>query len=203
MGKVSRLLLGTQNNGKLKEMRAFLGTRCEVVGLSDLGRDIPEVPENENTYYEHALKKAVSYQRLMGIPCVADDSGLEIDALGGAPGVHSATFGGVGLEWPQRWAHVLKQLKAFPPNRWTARFRCVLCFYDGKAAPLFFEGITEGRILPEPVGDRGFGYDPIVFSNELGTAFAQASIADKNRVSHRAKALKLFADWLDQSGSRG
>lgn len=197
-----RLLLGTQNAGKIAEMRAFLAGRYEVLGLSDLGRPVPEVVEDQDSYYEHALKKAVAYHRLSGVEVVADDSGLEVDCLGGAPGVHSADFGGEGLSWPARWDYLHRQLRGFPPERWTARFRCVICYYDGRTAPVFFEGVTQGRILPAPTGQGGFGYDPIVFSQELGMSFAQASTESKNQVSHRAKALKAFGDWLDQRGSR-
>ncbi len=198
----TRLLLGTQNPGKVTELRALLAGRRDVVGLADLGRAIPEVVEDGTTYYENALKKAVAYQRLSGLVVVSDDSGLEIDCLGGAPGVDSAYFGGPHLTWPQRWAYVASQVKAFPVAKWTARFRCVLCYFDGKNAPIFFEGTTEGRLLAEPDGSSGFGYDPILFSNELSMSFGRASDDAKNRVSHRAKAFKAFGEWLDQSGSR-
>jgi XTP/dITP diphosphohydrolase len=197
----NRILLGTQNAGKVNELRAVLKS-CEIVGLADLGRPIPEVVEDGTSYYEHALKKAIAYQRLTGIPTLSDDSGLEIDCLGGAPGVDSAYFGGPDLTWPERWAYVAIQLKAFPPAKWTARFRCVLCYFDGKSVPVFFEGVTAGRILATPDGESGFGYDPIVYSSELEMSFGRASNEAKNRVSHRAKALKAFGEWLDQRGSR-
>ncbi|MBY0372283.1 non-canonical purine NTP pyrophosphatase [bacterium] len=192
------LLLGTQNRGKIEELRALLGADYLVQGLEDLGKSPPTVVEDGNSYREHALKKALAYSGWAGCPVLADDSGLEVDALGGAPGVHSAYYGGENLTWPQRWAYLLEALKPFPQEKWTARFRCVLCYVDGTSAPQFFEGVAEGRVVPSPRGDKGFGYDPILWSTDLGMTFAEAPAERKNAVSHRARALFSFRQWLDR-----
>jgi XTP/dITP diphosphohydrolase len=189
------ILLGTQNEGKLLELRAILGEGYPLIGLSDLPASPPSVLEDGSTYRENAFKKAHAYFHHARMPVLADDSGLEVDVLNGAPGVDSAHYGGRDLSWPQRWACLQNALRPFPAETWTARFRCVLCFFDG-AQTVYFEGVASGKILEAPQGEKGFGYDPIVFSDELGMSFAQASVAEKNRVSHRARALAEFKDWL-------
>ncbi len=198
---MSKLLLGTTNPGKIAELRVWLGPRVLVQGLADLGVEIPEVIEDGKTYFENAWKKAEAYYRMSGLPVLTDDSGLEVDALSGAPGIHSAYYGGADLSWPQRWDYLLDQiLRSGSAEPWHARFRCVLCYFDG-AQRHYFEGVSEGHVLAQPTGKGGFGYDPVVFSRELGVSFGEASVEAKNRVSHRAKALKLFGEWLDQRSS--
>ena len=192
----STIVLGTRNAGKISELRAVLGVRWTVKGLEDFGSDIPDVVEDGDTYRENALKKATAYQKWVGLPVLADDSGLEVDALGGAPGVHSAYYGGENISWPERWAHLYRELAPHPPEKWTGRFRCVLCYVDGQHLPRFFEAVTEGHVLPRPQGNQGFGYDPILWSNDLKCSFGEASADQKNQVSHRARALHAFANWM-------
>ncbi len=193
-----RILLGTQNPGKVAEFRLLLGNDYSVLGLSDCGIQVVPVPETGTTYFENSLAKAVGYQALSGLSVLADDSGLEVDALAGAPGVFSADLGGSEISWPERWAVLWQKLRSRPEAEWTARFRCVLCFYSPGAVPRFFEGVAEGKVLPTAVGSQGFGYDPIFFSNELGRGFAEATPFEKNRVSARAKALRSLREWLDR-----
>ncbi len=196
----ARLLLGSSNDGKIGELRALFQGSREVVGLKDLNRPAPEVEEDGSTYRENAHKKAESYFHWSGLPTVADDSGLEVEALGNAPGLYSARFGGEALSWPERWDHLVLQLKGHP-QPWVARFRCVLCYFDGKAAH-FFEGVAAGKILDKPTGSGGFGYDPIVFIDALQKTFAEASTQEKNLVSHRAIAFRSLRDWLDRAEGR-
>lgn len=192
------LLLATENQGKLKEFRSFLGVSFHC--LSPHGKI--EIIEDGTTYFENALKKAVGYFTALKVPVLSDDSGLEVDALNGAPGVFSARFGGEGISWPERWGYLHKALSSSPLERWTARFRCVLCYYDGKTVPVFFEGVTEGRIVSEPKGGKGFGYDPIFHSSVLKKTFAEATDEEKSRVSHRAEAIRVFLEWWPSRPTR-
>lgn len=189
----SRLLLATSNKGKIEELRAFFRLKqspLQCVGPEDLGKAAPEVEENGSTYRANALLKAEAYERLFKVPVLADDSGLEVEALNDAPGIFSARFGGEGLTWPQRWEALYKKLHP-RPEPWAARFRCVLCYYDG-TVPWYTEGTVEGFLLSGPRGGEGFGYDPIFLCPELGKTFGEATASEKDRVSHRAKALETF-----------
>ncbi len=192
-----KLLIATGNLGKLAEFKKLLPENWEVSGTNDSRFQSikpPEVPETGETYYEHALIKALRYQALYKVPVLADDSGLEVDALHGRPGVHSAFYGGEHLTFPERCQKLLKELAPIEPLRWTARFRCVLCFLDGHGVPVFFQGTVEGKIAPAAAGGNGFGYDPIFYSTELGLTFGEASPDDKGRISHRAEAVQSFLE---------
>lgn len=183
------LLIATTNQGKFKEFEKILSPYfvCE-----SLPKGIPEADEDGNTYAENAEKKARFYFEKFKTPVLSDDSGLEVEGLNGQPGVHSARFAGNIITWPERWALLLEKLGS--GNR-TARFRSVLCYFDGKTAR-FFEGKTEGTILPKPEGAGGFGYDPIFYSNDLRKSFGVASAEEKNRISHRARAITQFVEWV-------
>lgn len=182
----SRLLLASSNAGKLKEFEGLIGDAFEVV----LAPHALEVIEDGETYFENALKKAMAYWAAFKTPVLSDDSGLEVDALGGRPGLYSARYGGEKIGWPERWAHLHGELAG--KADWSARFRCVLCHYDGVSVPRFFQATAEGKIVAEPRGGKGFGYDPIFFSSDLGRTFGEATDAEKARVSHRALAAKVF-----------
>lgn len=205
MTGVSRtIVLATGNAGKAVEFRRLLGDDFRVLTLADVERDVgaaaPAVEETGESYYENALKKALGYfafaKRMHAdgapFPVLADDSGLELDALGGLPGVYSARFGGEDLSWPARWQHLQDELQNTGTGPWPARFRCVLCYYDGVNPPLFFEGTTEGSVIPAAKGTAGFGYDPIFYSDALGGTFGEATEEKKDGVSHRARALEKF-----------
>jgi len=191
-----KLLLATRNPGKIKELVQKLdplGVKC--LGMNDVEDPIPEVVEDGKTYHENALKKAMAFQRQYSLPVLADDSGLEVQALGGAPGIHSARYGGVALSWPERWAYLTSELSQFS-RPWKAQFRCVLCFIEESNDPIYFEGTCLGEICPEPQGSKGFGYDPIFLSDDLGTSFGLASAEQKQKVSHRTRALSKFIQLL-------
>ncbi|MFL5518065.1 MAG: non-canonical purine NTP pyrophosphatase, partial [Gemmatimonadales bacterium] len=152
----------------------------------------------------NARRKAEHFARLSGLPTVADDSGLEVFALGGAPGVRSRRWAGASGSALQvdaaNNAELLRRLRGAPEPRRRARYRCVLVLLrTPSAVPEIFEGVCGGRILEEPRGDRGFGYDPLFFSDELGRTFGEASPEEKDAVSHRGRALRALADALGPS----
>lgn len=189
-----RLLVATHNPGKAREIRALLDrVPVEVVTLKDLGI-AEEVPEEGATLEENAVAKAVAYARLSGLWTLADDSGLEVDALGGEPGVHSKRFAPTD---PERIARLLERLEGVPWERRTARFRCVVALaLPGDAVHRAY-GTVEGRIAFRPAGSGGFGYDPIFFLQRLGRTLAQLSPEEKNAVSHRGRAVRAIRALLD------
>jgi len=195
---MTRLLFATLNRGKLRELRQILaGIELELLGLADLG-DTPEVVEDAETFAGNARKKAVAMMRATGLPTIADDSGLEVDALDGRPGVRSARYAGVGASDADRVVKLLGELRGVPRARRTARFRCAVA-YVHPAEPArveLREAACEGWITERPSGENGFGYDPVFFVDELGQTFAEAPAADKNRLSHRGKALRQMAAVL-------
>ena len=185
---MAKLVLATQNKGKIDEFKGLLGPAVE---LSSLPPGLEEVPEEGSTYIENARQKAEQYFQIVKAPVLADDSGLVIDVLNGEPGVFSARYGGAGLSWPQRWDYVYSKLKGFPEADWKAHFLCVLYYYDGKIGKSW-EGKVFGLIAPKPAGTKGFGYDPIFYSSTLKKTFGEASIEEKQQVSHRAVAVRAF-----------
>jgi len=193
-----KLLLASENLGKLSEFQELLGGKITCLSAADttLPRKFtPQIVEDGETYFENALKKAMGYYRAFGIPVLSDDSGLEVDPLNGAPGVFSARFGGEEISWPDRWRLLHEKLAPFSRDTWRARFRAVLCYYDGETVPRFFQGVTEGLIV-EAKGAKGFGYDPIFYSDVLKKTFGEASSAEKHRCSHRSAASREFLSFL-------
>jgi XTP/dITP diphosphohydrolase len=194
-----KLLVATNNPGKLKEYRDLLrGLPVEITGLQEEGIDF-EPEETGSTFEENAALKARAFAARSGLPTLADDSGLEIDALGGAPGVHSARYGGARRgEDVYRYEMVLRQLEGVPLAKRTARFRCVVAVAlpDGWAATA--GGKVEGVIAFEPQGDHGFGYDPIFFIPEFECTMAQLPPETKNRISHRARAVQAARSILER-----
>lgn len=192
----ARFVLATQNPGKVAEMNALLGPAgVEVISAADAG--VPTFPpETGGTYEANALIKAQHVTHESGLPALADDSGLEVDALSGEPGVHTARFGGEGLTQEERNALLLERLVGVPEAQRTARFRAVMALVHPGEDPVTFEGVCEGCILEAPAPGGGFGYDPVFYSFDLGQAFSQASKESKNRVSHRGRALTALLDWL-------
>ena len=193
---LEKLVLATTNAGKVAEFRRAL-TGIEVVSALELGvRDFPE--ETGGSYAANTLTKASFVTGQTGLPSLADDSGLEVAALGGAPGLYSARFGGLTSE-RERTDHLLTQLRGVPEAERGAQFVCVLGFVtpDGEAET--FEGCCKGRITEAARGTGGHGYDPVFYSVDLSETFAEASPEAKGRVSHRARALAAFSTWLEQS----
>ena len=192
------LVLATLNPHKGRELVALLGAvPFEIKLLSEFpDARLPE--ETGQTYAENALVKARTAARLTGARALGDDSGLEVDALGGAPGLHTARFGGPGLTDRRRWELLLERLRDVPPARRTARFRCVIALADPARGEQVVEGVVEGVIAAAPRGSGGFGYDPVFFYPPLGRTFGEISDEDKQRVSHRGKALAVARRLLSE-----
>jgi len=183
------LVLATLNPAKGRELLALLGAvPFEIRLLADVpGARLPE--ETGATYAENALAKARTAAELTGALALGDDSGLEVDALDGAPGLYTARFGGPGLDDQGRRELLLERLRGVPPARRTARFRCVIALAGPARAEKVVEGVAEGVIAEAPRGSGGFGYDPVFFYPPLGRTFAELSDEEKARVSHRGLAL--------------
>jgi XTP/dITP diphosphohydrolase len=191
---VKTLVVATGNPGKIKECAAFLSpSGFTVLGLDALTDKTP-VEETGSTFEANARLKAEGYSLRTPHLVLADDSGLEVDALGGAPGVLSARYGGPGLTDPERCTALLAALAETPDDRRTARFRCVLALAKAGTTLATHEGVVEGTILRAPRGGQGFGYDPIFFHAPSGCAFAELSVGEKERVSHRGNALRKIGD---------
>lgn len=189
---MKRILVATGNEGKLREFaEALAPAGYEVVGLEALSDRAP-VEETGETFEENARLKAEAYSRRTELPVLADDSGLEVDALDGRPGVLSARFGGGLLSDAARSRAVLKEMVDVPEAERTARFRCVLALAREGRTLATFEGVVEGRILTSLRGAGGFGYDPIFFHPPLGKTFAEMSVPEKREVSHRGRAVAAF-----------
>jgi XTP/dITP diphosphohydrolase len=183
------LVLATLNPAKGRELVALLGdVPFEIRLLADVpGARLPD--ETGATYADNALVKARTAAALTGSLSLGDDSGLEVDALGGEPGLYTARFGGPGLDDRGRWQLLLERVRDVPPARRTARFRCVIALASPARAENVVEGVAEGVIAEAPRGSHGFGYDPVFFYPPLGRTFAELSDEEKARVSHRGLAL--------------
>lgn len=195
-----KLLVATQNSGKVLEFRALLAPLdASVCFPSDIGLHI-EVPEDGDTYADNASQKALAYAHASRLLALADDSGLEVDALDGAPGVHSARYAS-GHD-ADRVATLLAQLRGMPKEQRTARFRCVVVIASPNGEIHSAEGVCEGCITDRPVGRGGFGYDPVFFLPEHNCTMAQLSLEEKNRISHRARAVEAALPILRNLLSR-
>jgi XTP/dITP diphosphohydrolase len=185
-----RLLLATLNRAKARELVTLLGdVPYTIISLADVpGARLPE--ETAETYAGNALLKAQAAVELDGDVALGDDSGLEVDALGGGPGVRSARFGGPDLDDAGRTALLLERLRGVPPERRTARFRCVIALVDRTDRARIVEGVVEGLIAEAPRGRGGFGYDPVFFHPGSGRTFGELSDAEKSGLSHRALAAR-------------
>ena len=183
------LVLATLNPAKGRELVALLGSvPFEIRMLADIpGARLPD--ETGTTYADNALVKARTAAEMTGALALGDDSGLEVDALDGAPGLYTARFGGAGLDDRARWELLLKRLDGVPAARRTARFRCVIALAGPGRPERVVEGVAEGVIAESPRGTRGFGYDPVFFYPPLGRTFGELSDEEKARVSHRGLAL--------------
>lgn len=201
-----RIIFATGNVHKLQEAREILGAGFELSSPSELGcRE--ELPEHADSFRGNALEKAQHLWDRFRLPCFADDSGLEVDALGGAPGVRSARYAGPGRNDRDNLAKLMDALRDVPEadaagrRLRTARFRCtVALIIDGEAA--FFDGTSEGEIALEAVEGNGFGYDPVFRSAVYGRLFSELTPQEKNAVSHRGQALRQMADWLKSRSPR-
>jgi len=195
---VRRLVVATGNPGKLAEFaHALAEVGIEALDASALAPG-PDVDETGATFEANARLKAEAYSLRTDLAVLADDSGLEVDALGGAPGVRSARYGGADLDDPGRVRHLLAALAGVPDDRRAARFRCVLAVARAGVTLATFDGAVEGRIAHAPAGDNGFGYDPVFFHDPIGCTFAQIDRARKQTLSHRGAAIaKMLAALRD------
>jgi len=193
---MKKLLIATANKGKIRELRALLNNLgFELVTPTDIGLNL-HVEENGATYAENAAKKAIAFAQASGLTSIADDSGLEVDALDGAPGLYSARYSPKPRATDaDRRAFLLQNLQD-KPRPWTARFRATVAVAGPEGNVEWAEGVCEGEIIPEERGAGGFGYDPIFLMPELGKTMAELSDETKNRLSHRAKATQAAGPIL-------
>ena len=198
MPRPQKLLIATRNKGKLREYRQILAdlpmqiTDLETEGIHE------EVEETGRTFTENAIRKATAYARLSGLWTWADDSGLEVDALDGQPGVHSARYAGPGASDEERYRLLLQRLADVPPDRRSARFRCVVAIATPDGRVETAEGRCEGEIISTPRGTHGFGYDPVFYLPERGMTMAELPPEEKNRISHRARAAQAARAILER-----
>ena len=192
---LNKLLVATGNQGKLKEIREILSD-IEVLGLSDVGIEC-DVEETGTTFAENAYIKAFEISKRTGLPVLADDSGLEVDALGGRPGVYSARFAGEHATDDENVNKLLAELKDVPKDKRGARFACTMCliFPDGRKIETFGTSCP-GIIIDSKRGENGFGYDPVFFAPEYGKTFSEMTMEEKNKVSHRKAALAALSEKL-------
>jgi XTP/dITP diphosphohydrolase len=195
-----KILFVTNNQHKLNEIQNMLGVGYELLSLKDIGF-VGEIPENQNTLEGNALEKAQFIFSKFKIPCFADDTGLEVDALKGSPGVFSARYAGsvsdFGSEALRTEANIQKLLfNLMDKDNRNARFRTIIAYLDGKKEYLF-EGIVNGEIIKEKRGEEGFGYDPVFVPAGYCETFAEMELSKKNIISHRYKAFEKFIKFLD------
>ena len=184
------IVLASRNRKKIEELRSLLSDLpLQVLSLTDFP-DIPETPETGMTFAENAELKAKAAARATGRVALADDSGLEVDALGGQPGILSNRFAGPGATDRDKYMRILELLEGVPDEERTARFRAAVAIATPEGETVLVEGTCEGRIAHEPHGENGFGYDPIFLLPQLGKTMAELPASEKNRISHRAKALQ-------------
>ncbi|PKL16049.1 MAG: non-canonical purine NTP pyrophosphatase [Spirochaetae bacterium HGW-Spirochaetae-5] len=186
-----KIVIASSNKNKIIEIRDKFSSIAgmEIVSLSEY-KDIPEIVEDADTFSGNALKKAVIIRDFTGEISLADDSGLVVDALNGEPGVYSARYGGDNLSDIDRYKLVLEKMAGVEDGRRTARFVCAIAMALPDGREFVVEGSCEGVISREPSGSNGFGYDPVFYIPELKAAMAEITLAEKNRISHRAKALE-------------
>ncbi len=189
-GRPGVVVLATRNAGKVRELRTLLADLPLLVETLDDHPEVGRLPETGETFEENAASKAATVARATGLTALADDSGIEIDALGGAPGVHSATFLGPGASDADRCRWVLERMAGVEEEMRTARFRSVVAVASPDGRLSTFEGTCEGLIAMEPLGEGGFGYDPIFLVRTHGRTMAELSLDEKNEISHRARAVR-------------
>jgi XTP/dITP diphosphohydrolase len=196
MNELISIVIATRNKGKTAEIREMLKDfSVNIKNLDDFG-PIPEIEEDGDTFDENAYKKASVTARILGIPALADDSGLLVESLGGAPGVYSARYAGAKATDKQRGEKLLEEMKG-KTNR-KAAFECVISIAVPSGPALTYEARCEGLITEEPAGQNGFGYDPVFFFPPLKKTFAELTRTEKSRVSHRGKALSELKEEFDK-----
>ena len=192
-----KVIAATKNKNKLREFGEIL-KGFEIISQEEAGIDI-DVEETGTTFEENSLLKAKAIYEISGIPAIADDSGLCVDALGGEPGVYSARYGGEGYDDAGRVQLLLKNMKDIPDEKRTARFVCAITMVSDDGV-ITARGECVGRINHAPVGENGFGYDPVFYMEEYGKTTAEMTPDEKNAISHRGKALRIFAEKIALPG---
>jgi XTP/dITP diphosphohydrolase len=196
-----KLLLASYNQGKLDELQALLAdVSLELMSPASLNLSL-EVVEDGLTYQENAAKKALAFAQAAGYLSMADDSGLEVNALDGQPGLHSARFSPIPGATDRDRRVLLLQKVQNKPRPWLARFKCVIALATPAGKLFFSEGVCHGEIIPEERGQKGFGYDPIFLLPELGKTMSELGMEEKNRLSHRARAVMAAKNTLRQLAS--
>jgi len=190
-----KLIIATHNIDKEKELRSVLDDcPVEVISLEQFP-EIGDIEETGSTLYENAKLKADTVNRITNLPCLGDDTGLEVDALGGAPGVYSARYAGDKVSYEDNLMKLLSELRSTPSEKRTARFRTIIFYTDGERE-LYTQGEIQGIITKSPRGSNGFGYDPVFYIPELKKTMAELTPAEKNKLSHRGQAMGKFRKLL-------
>lgn len=197
MSTINKLVLASNNAGKLNEFQALLQD-CGITLIAQSSFDVPDADETGLSFVENAILKARHASRISGLPALADDSGLAVDALGGAPGIYSARYAGRHGDDDANNQKLLADLAGVADEQRSARFHCVLALvrHADDPVPILCEGVWEGRILHAPAGNNGFGYDPLFWVTETQCASAELNKEHKNRLSHRGKAMQLLISRL-------
>ena len=193
---IRELVLATRNRHKAQELASLLSDLGISIRTMDAFPQMPDVIEDGKTCEANAIKKARVVSRATGLLAVADDTGLEVDALGGQPGVYAARYAGEHVTYEDNWRKLLRELSGVPHDRRTARFITVAAIASPSGEVQVAEGQLQGVITEEPAGAQGFGYDPVFFVPELGMTLAELSPDEKNRISHRAKAFAQVREIL-------
>lgn len=197
---MSKIVLASGNAGKVKEINALLQSHgIEVVSQNEF--NVPEAIEDGLTFVENAIKKARNACRHTGLPAIADDSGIEVDALHKAPGIYSARYAGDDADDAKNNSKLIEALRDVPEAGRTARYQCVMVYMQSAddPTPIITQGSLEGRILTSPLGDGGFGYDPLFWLEQKNCSAAQLSLQEKNRISHRGLALQALVKKLSDN----
>ena len=190
-----KLIIATHNNDKEKELKSVLDDfPIEVMSL-DQFPEIGEIEETGSTLYENAKLKAVTVNKITNMPCLGDDTGLEVDALNGAPGVYSSRYAGENVSYENNVTKLLRELRSTPSDKRTARFRTIIFYTDGDRE-LYTHGEIKGYITEEQRGKNGFGYDPVFYIPEVKKTMAELTSAEKNKLSHRGQAMRKFRKLL-------
>ena len=191
------LLIASGNKHKVEEIeKIFAGKGINLRNLTEFS-NVPDVIEDGITLEENSGKKAKEYFEFTEIPCIADDTGLFVMSLNGDPGVYSARYSGENASYESNCRLLLKNLEGISER--SAEFRSVICYYNGISDAKFFEGILKGKIIESPRGTNGFGYDPIFLPDDYDKTFAEMTDEEKNKISHRSKALEKFKEWWDKN----
>jgi XTP/dITP diphosphohydrolase len=190
-----KLIIATHNNDKEKELKSVLDDfPIEVMSL-DQFPEIGEIEETGSTLYENAKLKAVTVNKITNMPCLGDDTGLEVDALSGAPGVYSSRYAGENVSYENNVTKLLRELRSTPYEKRTARFRTIIFYTDGDRE-LYTQGEIQGVITENSRGTNGFGYDPVFYIPEVKKTMAELTSAEKNKLSHRGQAMRKFRKLL-------